>query len=70
MFFPEGQIRVRALRYAEVLRWVAGAGAPRAGARDPLDGSLYVFVSRRATQIRLVGREPYRTTDTRISVRS
>lgn len=55
MFFPEGQIRVHLYgapcdmrRSFDGLQAMARQGL---GA-DPLDGSLYVFINRRATQIR------------------
>lgn len=55
MFFPEGQIRVHLYgqpcdmrRSFDGLQVLVRQGLDR----DPTDGSLYVFVSRRATQIR------------------
>lgn len=57
MFFPEGQIRV--CLYGEpcdMRKSFNGLTAlVRHGLRcDPLDGSLYVFISRRATQMRVL----------------
>jgi transposase len=57
MFFPEGQIRVHLYgqpcdmrRSFDGLQVLVRQGLDR----DPTDGSLYVFVSRRATQIRVL----------------
>lgn len=57
MFFPEGQIQV--LLYgqpADMRRSFDGLQALTRHAmhRDPLDGSLYVFINRRGTQIRVL----------------
>ena len=57
MFFPEGQIRVRLYgEPCDMRRSFNGLTAlvsQRLGC-DPLDGTLYVFVSRRATQMRVL----------------
>lgn len=57
MFFPEGQIRVHLYgQPADMRRSFDGLQVlVRQGLGcDPLDGSLYVFVSRRATQMRVL----------------
>lgn len=57
MFFPEGQIRVHLYgQPCDMRKSFDGLQAlVRQGLlRDPLDGSLYVFVNRRATQIRVL----------------
>ncbi len=57
MFFPEGQIRVHLYGApCDMRRSFDGLQAMvRQGlGADPLDGSLYVFVNRRATQIRVL----------------
>jgi transposase len=57
MFFPEGQIRIRLYgEPCDMRRSFNGLTAlVSQGLRcDPLDGTLYVFVSRRATQIRFL----------------
>jgi transposase len=57
MFFPEGQIRVRL--YGEPcdmrksFNGLTALVSQELGC-DPLDGTLYVFVSRRATQMRVL----------------
>ena len=55
MFFAEGQIRVHLYgKPADMRKSYDGlqAIARHAMERDPLDGSLYVFVNRRGTQIK------------------
>lgn len=57
MFFPEGQIRVHLYgQPCDMRRSFDGLQAlVRQGlCRDPLDGSLYAFVNRRATQMRVL----------------
>lgn len=57
MFFPEGQIRVHLYgQPCDMRRSFDGLQAlVRQGlSRDPTDGSLYVFVSRKATQMRVL----------------
>lgn len=57
MFFPEGQIRVQLYGVpCDMRRSFDGLQAMvRQGlGADPLDGSLYVFVNRRATQMRVL----------------
>ena len=57
MFFPEGQIRVHLYgQPCDMRKSFDGLQAlVRQGLlRDPLDGSLYVFVNRRASQIRVL----------------
>jgi transposase len=57
MFFPEGQIRVHLYGEPADLRksfdGLQALARHRMG-RDPLDGSLYVFINRRATQMRVL----------------
>ena len=55
MFFAEGQIRVHLYgKPADMRKSYDGlqALARHAMERDPLDGSLYIFVNRRGTQIK------------------
>jgi transposase len=57
MFFPEGQIRVHL--YGEPTDMRKSFDGLQALARhamglDPLDGALYVFINRRATQLRVL----------------
>ena len=57
MFFPEGQIRVFLYgQPTDMRRSFDGlqALARHAMGHDPLDGSLYVFVSRRGAQMRVL----------------
>ena len=57
MFFPEGQIRVFLYgQPADMRRSFDGLQALTRHAmhQDPLDGSLYVFINRRGTQIRVL----------------
>lgn len=57
MFFPEGQIRVHLYgEPCDMRKSFDGLQAlTRQGlGRDPLDGGLYVFVNRRATQLRVL----------------
>lgn len=57
MFFPEGQIRVHLYgEPCDMRKSFDGLQAlTRQGLRmDPLDGALYVFVNRRATQMRVL----------------
>jgi transposase len=57
MFFPEGQIRVHLYGHpCDMRKSFDGLQAlTRQGlGQDPLDGSLYVFVNRRATQMRVL----------------
>jgi len=57
MFFPEGQIRVHLYgQPCDMRKSFDGLQAlVRQGLeRDPLDGSLYVFVNRRGVQIRVL----------------
>lgn len=57
MFFPEGQIRVHLYgEPADMRKSFDGlqALARHAMGQNPLDGALYVFISRRATQIRVL----------------
>lgn len=57
MFFPEGQIRVHLYgEPCDMRKSFDGLqGLTRQGLRmDPLDGALYVFVNRRATQMRVL----------------
>lgn len=57
MFFPEGQIRVHLYGApCDMRRSFDGLQAlVRQGlGADPLDGSLYVFINRRATQMRVL----------------
>lgn len=57
MFFPEGQVRVYV--YGEPVRMnlsfdgLYGLTKNRLG-RDPLDGNLYAFINRRATQMKVL----------------
>ena len=57
MFFPEGQIRVHL--YGEPTDMRCSFDGLQALTRhamglDPLDGRLYVFINRRATQLRVL----------------
>ena len=57
MFFPEGQIRIRLYgEPCDMRKSFNGLTAlvSHGLGCDPLDGTLYVFVSRRATQIRVL----------------
>ena len=57
MFFPEGQIRVHLYgQPTDMRRSFDGLQAlTRQGlGADPLDGALYVFINRRATQMRVL----------------
>lgn len=57
MFFPEGQIRVHLYGYpCDMRKSFPGLHAlTRQGLRaDPLNGDLFVFVSRRATQMKVL----------------
>lgn len=57
MFFPEGQIRIRLYGApCDMRKSFPGLSAlVRQGMGcDPLDGTLYVFVSRRGTQVRVL----------------
>ena len=57
MFFPEGQIRVHLYgQPADMRKSFDGlqALARHAMGLDPLDGALYVFINRRATQMRVL----------------
>src|SRR5688572_21730830 len=57
MFFPEGQIRVHLYGYPTDMRKSFDGlyALTREGLqRDPLNGDLYVFISRRATQMRVL----------------
>jgi len=57
MFFPEGQIRVHLYGYpCDMRKSFPGLYAlTRQGLRlDPLSGDLFVFVSRRATQLKVL----------------
>jgi transposase len=57
MFFPEGQIRVHVYGYpADMRKSYNGLYAlTREGlGQDPLSGSLFVFISRRATQMKVL----------------
>ncbi len=57
MFFPEGQIRVHLYGYPTDMRKSFDGlyALTREGMqRDPLNGDLYVFISRRATQMRVL----------------
>lgn len=57
MFFPEGQIRVHLYgQPCDMRKSFDGLQAlVRQGLRrDPLDGALYVFINRRATQMRVL----------------
>jgi transposase len=57
MFFPEGQIRVHLYgQPCDMRRSFDGLQALTRHelGQDPLDGSLYVFVNRRATQMRVL----------------
>jgi transposase len=57
MFFPEGQIRVFVYgQPADMRKSFDGLQALTRHAmhHDPLDGSLYVFINRRGTQIRVL----------------
>ena len=57
MFFPEGQLRVFVFGEPVSMRLsydgLYGLTKNRLG-RDPLDGSLYAFINRRATQIKVL----------------
>jgi len=57
MFFPEGQVRV--FVYGEPVRMNLSfdglfALTKNGLGRDPLDGSLYAFINRRATQMKVL----------------
>jgi transposase len=57
MFFPEGQIRIRLYgEPCDMRKSFNGLTAlvSQGLGCDPLDGTLYVFVSRRSTQIRVL----------------
>lgn len=57
MFFPEGQIRVYLYGQPADMRCSFNglqALTRRGLGQDPLDGSLYVFVNRRGTQMRVL----------------
>lgn len=57
MFFPEGQIRVHLYgEPCDMRKSFDGLQAltRQALKKDPLDGALYVFVNRRATQMRVL----------------
>lgn len=57
MFFPEGQIRIRLYGSPCDMRKsfpVLTALVRQGMGCDPLDGTLYVFVSRRGTQVRVL----------------
>jgi transposase len=57
MFFPEGQIRVHLYGYPTDMRKSFDGlyALTRAGlGQDPLSGDLFVFISRRATQMRVL----------------
>jgi transposase len=57
MFFPEGQIRVHVYGHPVDMRksYDGLYALTRAElGRDPLDGSLYVFISKRATQMKVL----------------
>jgi transposase len=57
MFFPEGQIRVHLYgEPCDMRKSFDGLQAlvRQELGRNPLDGSLYVFISRRATQMRVL----------------
>ena len=57
MFFPEGQIRVHLYGYpCDMRKSFPGLYAPtRQGLQaDPLNGDLYVFISRRATMMKVL----------------
>jgi transposase len=57
MFFPEGQIRVHLYGYPTDMRKSFDGlyALTREGLRqDPLSGDLFVFISRRATQMRVL----------------
>jgi transposase len=57
MFFPEGQIRVHLYGHPTDMRKSFDGlyALTREGLqRDPLNGDLYVFISRRATQMRVL----------------
>jgi len=57
MFFPEGQIRVHLYGAPTDMRNSFDglqALVRHAMLRDPLDGALYVFINRRATQLRVL----------------
>ena len=54
MFFPEGQIRVHLYGYPTDMRKSFDglyALTQEGMQRDPLNGDLYVFISRRSTQM-------------------
>lgn len=57
MFFPEGQVRVFVFGEPVSMRLsydgLYGLTKNRLG-RDPLDGNLYAFINRRATQIKVL----------------
>lgn len=57
MFFPEGQVRVFVFGEPVSMRLgydgLYGLTKHRLG-RDPLDGNLYAFINRRATQIKVL----------------
>jgi transposase len=57
MFFPEGQVRVFVFGEPVNMRLsydgLYGLTKNRLG-RDPLDGNLYAFINRRATQIKVL----------------
>lgn len=57
MFFPEGRIRVHLYgQPCDMRKSFDGLSALVRGAlgRDPMDGSLYVYVNRKATQMRVL----------------
>ena len=57
MFFPEGQIRVHLYGYPTDMRKSFDGlyALTREGlCQDPLSGDLFVFISRRATQMRVL----------------
>lgn len=57
MFFPEGRIRVHLYgQPCDMRRSFDGLSALARNAlgRDPMDGSLYVYVNRKATQMRVL----------------
>ncbi len=57
MFFPEGQIRVHLYGEPADMRCSFDglqALTRHAMGQDPLDGALYVFINRRATQVRVL----------------
>lgn len=57
MFFPEGRIRVRLYGQPVDMRksfdGLSALAAHRLGG-DPLDGTLFVFINRRATQVKVL----------------